>query len=160
MHHVPPYKPLIYATLTDTKLVYDRHVGHYVVGSTSHKIVVYDSIDELIKVCGAEVLYWSNYSSILTEFGDPISSLAPTTSKKRPLRFPSFHFRRRSGRYYRAPKTTNERRQLHNPDLTDYSIKVRGTRAKLLPDSYDDLRIDRSNNNWKRYRKTQYKKSK
>lgn len=62
-------------------------------------------------------------------------------------------------RFYRHPKTTQERRWAHAWEDEEYPIKPRGRRsAHNLPESWDDYwRKDMCIRNWKRYRKHQWK---
>lgn len=61
--------------------------------------------------------------------------------------------RRYRGRYFRHPRTTQERRYSVDPT---YKKFIRGRRAfHNIPNSYDDI-MKPSFKNWKRYRKTKY----
>lgn len=72
-----------------------------------------------------------------------------------------FHtgFKPRTGSYFRNPKTQRNRRWAHADDDPELGLRVRAKRSKAsLPTSRDDFYVkSRRNNNWKRYRKTQYK---
>lgn len=66
--------------------------------------------------------------------------------------------KRKSGKCYRHPKTTQERRMAYAID-EEYPIKVRSKRnATNLTDYYDDVYFSYwKNKNWKKYRKHQWK---
>lgn len=67
------------------------------------------------------------------------------------------------GRFHRNPKTTQERRINGNRCEfiweEDFCVKCRSSRSmSLLVESWDDIiRKDIKNNNWKRFRRTQYR---
>lgn len=64
--------------------------------------------------------------------------------------------RPRNGNYYRRMRTMGERRKAIPID--DEPGPRPSRRAKRLPNNWDDYpRMDLSNNNWKRFRKTQWK---
>lgn len=67
--------------------------------------------------------------------------------------------KRKNGRYYRHPRTLQERSYHANWIREDLEPRPRGSRMiHNLPDTYDDLRFSYvGNNNWKRYRKTRWK---
>jgi hypothetical protein len=62
-------------------------------------------------------------------------------------------------RYYKQPRTIQERRAYFHDEISEYDVRVRITRsARNLPDPWDDRsRADFKIKNWKRYRRTQYK---
>ncbi len=62
-------------------------------------------------------------------------------------------------RYYKQPRTIQERRAYFYDELSEYGVSLRLTRsARNLPDPWDDRsRADFRIRNWKRYRRTQYK---
>lgn len=62
-------------------------------------------------------------------------------------------------RYYKHPRTIQERRAYFHDEIAEYGIRVRKTRsARNLPDPWDDRqRADLNHRSWKRHRKTQYK---
>lgn len=64
-----------------------------------------------------------------------------------------------SYRYYRRPKSTNEKRWANAWVDEEYAIKPRGKRTPHnLPDAWDDcVRADIGDRCWKRHRKTQWK---
>lgn len=69
-------------------------------------------------------------------------------------------YKRRGGRYYRRIGTTPEKRMNQIVDECEKEFKcvARTKRSKGLPSSWDDYPVRcRDNDNWKRYRKTQYK---
>lgn len=63
------------------------------------------------------------------------------------------------GRYYRHPRTTQERRDLAftevDEDILDYEVKIRPARRRI-PNSWDDIIYSHRGRGWKEYRKTQY----
>lgn len=66
------------------------------------------------------------------------------------------------GWYYRAPKTTQERRLVGRRDLLhidEYVVRIRPSRNWTnLPNTYDDIsRSDIGDRSWKRHRLTQYR---
>ncbi len=67
--------------------------------------------------------------------------------------------RRRGGRYFRRPKSTNERRQAQvmEPDIEPAPRP--GRNASNLANAWDDYprRSSREDRNWKRFRKTRWK---
>jgi hypothetical protein len=70
-------------------------------------------------------------------------------------------FKPRTGNYFRHPKTQRDRRWTHAHDDRELNLRVRAKRSKAsLPTCWEDIMVDRKNNNWKRYRKTQWKDSK
>lgn len=56
---------------------------------------------------------------------------------------------------YRHPQTKNERVALFNPDLAEYSVRVRAARLNL-PDAWDDNPVGRCRC-WKDHRESQAK---
>lgn len=76
---------------------------------------------------------------------------------------PIFHYfwgwKRAHGHYYRHPRTTQERRMAAGVEKEDGEPDFRGPRRiHTLPSVYDDRPVSsRRNNNWKRYRKHQWK---
>ena len=62
-------------------------------------------------------------------------------------------------RYFKKPRTMQERRAYFHDELSEYGIKIRKRRAALhIPVWWDDYpRRDFRNKNWKRHRKNQYK---
>lgn len=70
---------------------------------------------------------------------------------------PNVRKSRGGGGYFRRMKTMAARRQAQH--VSDDEPRVRAARsANVLPNSWDDYRnSSRDNDNWKRYRKTQYK---
>jgi hypothetical protein len=69
---------------------------------------------------------------------------------------------RRYGHYYRRPKTTAERRDaidvLNDEEMKEYGIRPRAKRGfRSLPNAWDDVPCSRRGNNWKNYRKKQWK---
>ncbi len=64
-----------------------------------------------------------------------------------------------SARYYKHPRTVQERRAYFHDEISEYNVPVRLSRsARNLPDPWDDRqRADIGIRNWKRHRKTQYK---
>lgn len=66
--------------------------------------------------------------------------------------------------YFRYPKSASEKRitdgHLHDEDVREYKIKIRGKRRPVnLPSSWDDrYRSDGSHRSWKTQRHTQWKK--
>lgn len=57
--------------------------------------------------------------------------------------------------WYRAPKTTQERRANQDGEY----VRLR-RRRKDMPDSYSDIPVERHDRTWKQDRKTQYRTSK
>jgi hypothetical protein len=62
-------------------------------------------------------------------------------------------------RYYKKPRTIQERRAYFHDEISEFGVPVRLTRsARNLPDPWDDRkRGDLHIKNWKRHRRTQYK---
>jgi len=70
-------------------------------------------------------------------------------------------YKRRGVSYYRAIRTTQERRWANAWDDEEFAPRIRNRRnAKNLPNAWDDIRRYTRNNNWKRYRKQQWKEKK
>lgn len=63
------------------------------------------------------------------------------------------------GRYFRSVRTHQELRSnlaVMDDDIRCYGVRVRGKR-KNIPTDYDDISYTRRGDNWKHYRKTQWK---
>jgi len=72
--------------------------------------------------------------------------------------------KRKHSKFYRKPRTIQERRKNSISEIFEYedlviNIKIRARRnAKNLPNSWDDIyRANYKNNSWKKYRKQQWK---
>ena len=62
-------------------------------------------------------------------------------------------------RYYRSPRTHQERRNHDEKWLAEHGIRVRGTRkSSSLPDTYWDQPVrSREDRSWKGFRESQYR---
>jgi len=166
MHNTKPFLPRI--IISKSAIEYSYELERYITIPGTEQRCVYDDIYDCIRWNGINFLRLRNdWYDITTELGDDVtyddipSAFQPKKKKQPSYWYNGFGSGKGRRRYFRRPKTTQERRKSFDIDREDrelYGVKIRPSRnATNLPDTWDDIKHARRGDNWKNYRKTQYK---